>query len=323
MNSRPEELERFKTEIDLRYLAADFGYQISHRESSASGTVMRGVDGSKIRVTRGTDGHYVYWNAHDDLDSGSVVDFIQKRTGANLGQVRKQLRPWIGGGWNPHRPPPLSCELPELVPIARDLAAVQAQVDGMARLVRGQHRYLNDRRGIPAETIAHPRFCERVRVDDRGNAAFIHINRDGVSGFELKNYKFTGFSKAGAKGLFASACYPDDHCLVFGEAAIDVLSYATLEGLDRTRFVSLSGQPSPAQLELARAAMLKQPSGEVVLAFDNDEGGDKLGDRFMEMFGEVGRDDLSLRLHRPETRGFDWNEELNTAQPEQEPPSPT
>ena len=209
-----------------------------------------------------------------------------------------------------------------MVPIARDLAAVQAQVDGMARLVRGQHRYLNDRRGIPAETIAHPRFCERVRVDDRGNAAFIHINRDGVSGFELKNYKFTGFSKAGAKGLFASACYPDDHCLVFGEAAIDVLSYATLEGLDRTRFVSLSGQPSPAQLELARAAMLKQPSGEVVLAFDNDEGGDKLGDRFTEMFGGVGRDDLSLRLHRPETRGFDWNEELNTAEPEQEPPPP-
>lgn len=322
MNERAAELESFKTEIDLRHFAADWGYQLSPRESSTSGTVMRGSDGSKIRVTRGTDGHYLYWNCHDELDSGSIVDFLQKRSGANLGQVRQQLRSWIGKGWNALPSPPPSWELSDLVPIQRDLAAVQAQADGMRQLVRGVHSYLNNHRGVPAETAANPRFCEKVRIDDRGNLAFIHINRDGISGFELKNHDFTGFSKAGAKGLFASTCYAEDHRLVFSEAAIDCLSYATLEGMHRTRFVSLSGQPSPEQLELARAAMVKLPSGEIVLAFDNDEGGDKLVERFTAMFGEIGREGLSLRVHRPETRGRDWNEELIDRKPEVAPPPP-
>lgn len=322
MMSRPAELERFKTEIDLRHFAADFGYQISMRESSASGTVMRGDDGSKIRVTRGTDGHYVYWNCHDELDSGSIVDFLQKRSGANLGQVRQRLRPWIGEGWNKMPPPPPSRELPDLVPIARDLAAVQAQANGMAWLTNGRHPYLNDQRGIPHEIIADKRFCERVRIDDRRNAAFIHINRDGVSGFELKNHGFTGFSKAGAKGLFVSSCYAEDKRLVFTEAAIDSLSYAALHGMSRTRFVSIGGKPSPEQMDLARGAMEKTPTGEIILAFDNDEGGDTLIERFKALFQEVGREDLIIRIHRPETRGFDWNEELNAAEPEVDSPTP-
>jgi hypothetical protein len=52
MTSRPDELEQFKLEIDLRLFAVDFGYQLDERASSPSGAVMRGGDGSKIRITR-------------------------------------------------------------------------------------------------------------------------------------------------------------------------------------------------------------------------------------------------------------------------------
>ena len=319
MVSRSDELERFKQEIDLRQLAAEFGFFIDQKASSPSGTVMRHSDGAKLRITRGHDRHFVYWNAHDERDSGSVIDFLQRRTGANLGEVRKKLRPWIGGSAM-HSPPPPATKLPELVPIKRDIAAVQAQIDGMAQLEDGVHAYLNDERGIPPEILADPRFADRIRVDARSNAVFLHFNQDGACGFELKNRGgFTGFAKSGAKGLWPSLCAADDERLVFTEGSIDALSYAVLHGFERTRFVSLAGKPSPEQMILAASAIKKHPAGEIVLAFDNDEAGDRLIDTFTAMFEDSGRGDLALREHRPETRGADWNAALTA----EIPPRPT
>lgn len=325
MTSRSQELERFKREIDLRQFAANHGYTVDHKASSASGTVMRGTDGTKIRITRGTDGHYVYWNAHDEADSGSIIDFLQNRKGANLGQARQQLRPWIGaaGTQSPTPTRIIKEHLPELVPIERDLAQVQSQIDGMEELPGGLHAYLNHERGLPAELLADPRFTGSIRVDQRRNAAFIHTNQDGACGFELKNREFTGFSKGGAKGLWVSGCRKDDRALVFAEAAIDCLSYAALRGHAGTRFMSISGQPSPEQMELARLAIQKMPPGEVVLAFDNDEAGDQLTERFTDLFSDCQRADCTLRVVRAASRGWDWSDALRMEQNRPEPPSPT
>src|SRR3977135_3451844 len=117
------ELERFKVEIDLRQFAAAQGYTLDDRESWPGSAVMRfgpRGTGDKLIIKRETDGHYVYCSCRDGSDCGSIIDFIQRRRRAGLGDVRKDLRKWISGGI----PPPLPA-LPELIRTDRDRQAIE------------------------------------------------------------------------------------------------------------------------------------------------------------------------------------------------------
>src|SRR4051812_19893523 len=91
-----QELEAFKTTIDLRVYAASLGYALDRRESWRGSCVMRSKSGDKIIVKMDHDRHYVYFSIRDDADNGSIIDFAMRRKSLNLGQVRKELRPWIG-----------------------------------------------------------------------------------------------------------------------------------------------------------------------------------------------------------------------------------
>ncbi|MEO0852221.1 MAG: DUF3991 and TOPRIM domain-containing protein, partial [Cyanobacteria bacterium J06648_11] len=267
MMDRRNELEDFKTAIDLRFFAAHaFSYQLDRRASSPNSALMVGASGDKIIIARGQDGHHVYFAVGDHTDSGSIIDFCQKRGAGSLGEVRKLLRRYIGQA---------ATALPErtrfgapLRPIERDMAAVRAAWEGMEPLEDGHHPYLNADRGLTQALLAQPRFASCIRRDARGNAVFAHLNRDGICGFELKNTSFTGFSKGGAKGLWASGTTQADTALVIAESAIDALSHAALHPSPTARYVSLAGQTSPEQLALVEAAMRKLPSGTVTLAFD-------------------------------------------------------
>lgn len=323
MTNRSNELETFKSSVNLTEFAASRGYALDRKASSSNSAVMRGSNGDKIIVAKGTDGHFVYFSVGEPADSGSIIDFIQKRGGGSLGEVRKLLRPWIGASASPSPSRPArSAYISDLKPIERDTVAVRARFEEMRALEHGRHPYLTGTRSIPEDLLADPRFASRIRMDARGNAVFGHVNREGLCGFELKNAGFTGFSKGGTKGLWASGVRGDDRKLVIAESAIDALSYAALFGHEGTRFVSLAGQVSPEQVELMRAAMEKLPAGEVVLAVDNDEGGSGLAAKFTGVFEAVGREELSLRIDRPEAAGTDWNDMLRKRSLSPPPPAP-
>ncbi len=189
------ELEAFKSEINLTEFAATQGYVIDRKESSRSSIVMRREDGDKIIVARDRrDNHWVYFSVRDEKDNGSLIDFVQHRNGLNLGEVRKLLRPWIGKGSSPPRPPAHSYAPVE--PSSKNRARVAAEYSRMQPLSR--HPYLEQERNIPAAVLSDQRFAGCIRIDGRGNAVFPHFD-DGVCGYELKNRGFTGFSKGGEK----------------------------------------------------------------------------------------------------------------------------
>src|SRR5208282_5666674 len=94
--SMDSELEKFKTDIDLRVYAEGQDYQLDRKESWSGSAVMRGPNNGKIIISRKPDGHYAYWSVRNDKDRGTVIDFIANRTGKNLGQIRKELREWTG-----------------------------------------------------------------------------------------------------------------------------------------------------------------------------------------------------------------------------------
>ena len=299
------ELEEFKSRIDLREYAARLGYALDRRESSRCSSVMRHA-GDKIIVKRNPNGHYVYFSVRDDDDNGTVIDFVQRRKGLNLGQARKELRPWVG-----RSPSPLPL-FSTLEKSRKDQLAVERAYSRMK--IAARHPYLEKERCLPAGLLASPRFAGRIRIDDHGAAVFPHFDEFGLCGFELKNKDFTGFAKGGEKGLWESHDQDDDAAIVFAESAIDALSHAALFPALSARYRSIGGAVNDRQPVLIKAAIAELPqNAEVICAMDNDEAGRKLAAMVEDCFKSAARSDLRFRLDLPVQENQDWNQVLKTA----------
>ena len=278
-----QELEQFKTGVNLSEFAAARGYALDRRESSRNSAVMRHPDGDKIVIARHEGGSWVYFSIRDDGDNGTVIDFLQHRDGGSLGEVRKTLRAWSGSA----RPSvPEITFVRELFPLSRDRAAVIAAWERARACIALP--YLTSR-GLGPEVLSLPIFVGGLRVDDRSNALFPHFDREGLCGFEIKNRDFTGFAAGGVKGLWYSKARATDARLVLTESAIDALSFHVLQGDDLTRYMSTGGSLNPQQPALIRGAM------------------EKLTEE-VQAFTPSGRD---VRRVLPEG-GKDWNQVLKT-----------
>jgi hypothetical protein len=92
-----DELQKFKTGVNLSEFAASRGYALDRRESSRNSAVMRHPDGDKIIIAKNeASGDWIYFSVRDDRDNGTIIDFLQRRGGGSLGEVRKTLRTWLG-----------------------------------------------------------------------------------------------------------------------------------------------------------------------------------------------------------------------------------
>lgn len=177
MLSRTDELEVFKIRISLAEYATSCGYIHDRRASSRNSAVMAHPDGDKIVLAVGKDRHWMYFSVRADNDHGSIIDFVQRRQGGRLGDVRKPLRAFLDS------PAPLQAEgLPVLEPASTDLICVRSRFEAM-NLILGRHCYLEEERRIPTAVLSHPRFSGRIRIDERGNAIFPHWNLSGFSAF--------------------------------------------------------------------------------------------------------------------------------------------
>src|SRR4030095_10928863 len=94
--NRSEELDAFKREINVTEYAATCGYELDRKASSRSSAVMRHANGVKVVIARDLDGHWTFFSVRDDQDKGTIIDFVQRHRSLSLGEVRKDLRPWIG-----------------------------------------------------------------------------------------------------------------------------------------------------------------------------------------------------------------------------------
>jgi Protein of unknown function (DUF3991) len=220
--SLDRELERFKQEIDLVEFICSFGFAIDRKESHRQSIVLRNKAGEKLCVGKALhDEHWIYWNARLESDAGSIIDFVQKREGGNLGAVRKRLRQKLGT----FSISTLSVK-PSLLPISPDLN--QMLIAYSSTEPCSEHPYLTQTRKIPSTVLVQEKFSGRIRIDTRGNAIFPHFNYNGVCGFEIKNVNFTGFSANGTRGLWCSIPSPHDTALILTESAIDAFSYEAL-----------------------------------------------------------------------------------------------
>ena len=300
---RKEELEKFKTQINLVEYAQSQGYQYISQVSSRNSAVLRHESGDKIVVATDTDGHGVYFSVFDEADNGTIIDFVQNRHQVGLKEVRKELRNWH---WSPRtktakftprdKPQPINSNRLEIIKAASNFKVVQS------------HPYL-DKRGIKQSTLKCDRFMGTVAVDNRGNAIFPHYDQDGITGFTAKNDNYTGFSKGGTKALWRSKPQSNDRRLVIVESAIDALSYHQLfsDKNPHTLYISTGGTISSTQLDLIKTAMadMTKIGGEIVIATDNDRAGNKLA----QTLAKEAPTKSNISRNVPK-QGKDWNELL-------------
>ena len=296
------ELEDFKSKIDLREYAAGQGYTLDRRESWRGSAVMRN-GGDKVVIKLNSNGHYIYFSVRDDRDNGTIVDFVQFRKRMTLGEVRKELRPWIG------RAPTSLPRFAKLEKTGKDRLRVEAEYRRMKEARR--HPYLEHERAIPADTLQSERFAGMIRIDLHGNAVFPHFDQLGLCGYELKNRNFTGFAPGGEKGLWSSHEQESDTRLVLAESAIDALSHAVLFPDGGARYKSIGGQTNPRQPDLIHAEILRMRTGsEIVAAMDADPAGHAFSELVDRAVIRAARSDLSFRVHLPDRVGDDWNQVL-------------
>lgn len=301
IENRADELEVFKTGISLTEYAQACGYSIDTKKSSKHAHVLRDGSGDKIVISRDTDGHDVYFSVRDDNDSGSIIDFVMRRQGLNLGQARRELRPWAGlkgprvESVKRRKPAPERIERP--APVARDRAAVIAAYHMLGEYDRD---YLSAERKISQRTI--DAFKSAVRSDKYGNACFIHRMPDGeVAGWEKKNRGFTGYSDGGEKALFMHTPGGGEiRRIVVVESGIDAMSYYELHGQPGDCYVSIAGSMSPEQRAALERVVASAPA--VVVATDSDESG--------QAYAEAVRQWRSDATRETPEAGKDWNDAL-------------
>lgn len=294
------ELDEMK-HINLADYAVAQGYQPNKSKSSRNAICYDHPNGNRVIIgTDATSGHSVYYSVRDDTDNGTIVDFIQRRQALNLGQVRRELRPWIGRG--PAERPEIPTPQPRPEPTTKDRAE-QARGLAACKRINDRHKYL-EARGLSIETLKH--FRSRVYTDARGNAVFPHFDAAGVSGLEIKNTRFTGFSKSGEKGLWLHGP-ADSSRVVVCESAIDCMSHYQLDAKnpvrEKTLYVSTAGKMSPEARANLQTLLDKYQGAEIVAGFDNDADGNKYTGELQEMASE-----LEIIRHKPKYKN--WNEEL-------------
>lgn len=302
-----EELETFKRGIDLvAYATHVLGYAVDRR-SPGSARLRKG--GDVVIVARDRDGHFIYFSPLDDADNGTIIDFVQRRRRLSLGQVRKELRPWIGMTASPSPQAPGAVSVPMAATGRKELDRLRVASQLEVMQVALSHRYLAAR-AVEEELLAHPRFAGCVLEDGRGNAIFPHRDSEGFTGYEIKNVRFTGFSR-GSKALWHSNAMLGDGRLVISESAIDALSHFVLHRCANTRYVSTAGGWGPRVdgLLLSTAHRLGEPR-EVFLAFDNDDAGMRYVEKCRALFATAG---MACIAHLPTEPGTDWNDVLRQA----------
>ncbi len=309
---RNEELDQFKTQINLVDYAQNNGYQLDQKKSSTNCIVLFDNQGDKILIgLNKTDNHYFYYSLTNETDKGSIIDFVQKRKNLNLGEVRKELRLWINNSHSTkykvnskvNNKVTNKSEI-KLTPIDRNKYQIIAQIESFQTI--NNHSYLNQR-GINQNTLDNPRFKETIYQDKRNNVIFPHSDREGICGYSIRNQNFKGFSTGGTKGLWTSKSGSKDNKLVICESPIDCLSYHQLFPDDHTRYFATSGTLSEKQKDLLRTAFEKidQKGGSIIIATDKDVGGEEISQELTKIAPKTAQ----ISRHVPKYQK-DWNEAL-------------
>ncbi|OFY32118.1 MAG: hypothetical protein A2309_13865 [Bacteroidetes bacterium RIFOXYB2_FULL_35_7] len=273
-----QELDTFKRK-DLTAFIASHGWTFDKNGSTALYSVLRKGE-EKIIVHLEKNGHYVYCNAHNTMDSGTIIDFVQKYVieKNNLGEVRNYIRGNSGAL-------PLSSKMN-----ISEQPVIHNILDHYKLSELSDTAYLKSR-GLTETALFSATFKNRIFNRDHvtpdgkkfTNTVFPMYNKEQIVALEQKNYNLHAPSLAGSQksiGLWRSNYNPKKSIdkIIFTEAPVDALSFyeLTLFKKENNLYLSSCGAPSQQQYILTGEFLsgkknIKNTSFHI--GFDNDKSG--------------------------------------------------
>lgn len=294
---------KIKEQVELPELLSHFGYILRKGEHLGKGKwhVFEGDD--TLVVFKGRGGDWMYFNAQDDRDKGSVIDWMKNRVSsdriAGLGPLPSRN---LWQAVNDHFRAYLN--LPEAEQPRLDLPPIVETAPGEKfHNIYTQHcrplentAYLEGR-GITKSTIANPQFAGRIlnqlyTVQKEGmpaktyvNTAFPAYHEGRVVGLELKGEDFKGQAPESqfTRSLWLSKLPKGRPAavLVVSESALDTLSYAQLHPGDSALYASTAGTLTQNKIFELKRLLSEEGIPAIRAAFDNDTQGHHFDTRLL------------------------------------------
>jgi 5S rRNA maturation endonuclease (ribonuclease M5)/predicted HicB family RNase H-like nuclease len=282
------ELDRFKSNINLVEYANSQGFEVEN-ESSSKNSVVMSLGFDKIVIKTEANGHGVYFNVHNENDSGSIIDFVQNRTGKNLGEVRKELR-----AFSKTEPVKIRASHRKPKPISHD------RDKALKAYLRADNIIVSDYLSSREISQVDSRFSN-VKTFSDDTILFPHFDDQGFSGYERKGAAHAGFSSGGVKSMYSTTNIDEAANIVVVESGIDALSHAQLLGTGNdVAYVSIAGSMSDQQQQYI-AGRLNNLDAKIWIATDNDKSGDKIAKQLRKRLDHAER-------WKPDQK--DWNDQL-------------
>jgi hypothetical protein len=191
LNNDPDELDKFKREINLAAYIEDQGFTYYPKKSSRNNPAYIGASEYEVFIVgkKHDTGHHVFINPFNDADSGSIIDFVLNRKKCTLGEVRQHLRSYMG--YVKDRP---LLEHQQYRPDKVDTARIQKMFAYATAL---KDREFLHARGFSDKTLDSAAFKNRIGnqkfTNSNGvkytNTVFPIYNLEGLAGLERRNFK--------------------------------------------------------------------------------------------------------------------------------------
>ena len=288
-----EELELFKTQINIADVAQDMGYEIDKKKSTRKSIVLK-AGGDVIIVSRNADnGHYIYFNANNPSDAGTIIDFVQQRTGKNLGQVRRLLRQYLQ---NDNGVQHLQVSSKEYIKnyykaidyFTKRWEQIKKKTDESNAL-----RYKNAR-GLSPITLMTTQYMGYD--EETGKIVFPIFNENGICGLYLtdENMKEKYFAKNSIKGIWADKSIKelkdkDDVKIIITESPIDNLSLKEIATViknksdDNVLHIATLGRMGQEAKDTLKKIFRFLPNAELLIATDADEAGQEIANEIINI----------------------------------------
>lgn len=291
------ETQRIAASVDLVAFARSLGYQLDASKSQekltaadikAGGAIMEKAGFEIIiRVEAGGD-RQMWWN-RDSGQWGDAFALHQREyPGTRFRDAKAAVNRFAGSPENleavQHLPSRENRQR-QTEPRPEDLRRATEEARRQLGLMGRRDRYLEAERGITPEVLAETRW----KSNRYGSAVFPHHNAEGdVCGYEYRGVQrtcddekqFKGFSKDTQKGVYvANPQCCDVQAVCFSEGGVDTLSVYQItasEDRQRIKFLGTAGEPGSNTQEAVAAVIEKYGTRRFLLAYDNDQGGDKL-----------------------------------------------
>ena len=251
----------------------------------------------KVIITK-KGGKWVYFSVNDEADSGTIVDFVANRSSKTIPEIGELLSQWSGLGAIPHPTYQI-----------KDQAYDQQRVKAIFNRCKPVETsdYLESR-GLGYDLLHSDRFKGRVFVDRHNNLVFPHYSKGKTCGLELKNADRGLLVKGSQKTFWRSNTKALDNTIVVTESVIDALSYHKIVNPTNCFYLATGGGVSARQCDLlVRLLESSETISDVIVATDNDKGGDRIGRRIFEAVDRSLYNGKIVR-RRPRKKGSDWSD---------------